>query len=111
LATSNKDKKTASKVSFVKKADKPIQGLQVQAFPNPFTSKVTFRISSPISGKALLEVYNVVGQKIGVVYQGGIKSGEIMDVEYDARKANRATLIYKLKVNDNMVNGKLIQLK
>jgi hypothetical protein len=85
--------------------------LQVKAFPNPFSDKVTFRFSSPVSGKATLEVFNVMGQKLGVVYNGNVRAGVMQDIQYDARTTNKATLIYKLSVNDKSVNGKLVQLK
>jgi hypothetical protein len=85
--------------------------LQIQAFPNPFSNKVTFRFSSPTTGRAILEVFNIMGQKLAVVYEGMIKGGVVQNIQYDAGKTNKATLIYKLRVDDKTANGKLIQLK
>jgi hypothetical protein len=85
--------------------------LQVVAHPNPFTSTISFRFSSPVSGRAILEVYNTLGQKIGIVYDGAIKAGDVKYVQYEANKTSKATLIYKLRVNDKSANGKIVQMK
>ena len=85
--------------------------LQVVAHPNPFTSTINFRFSSPVSGRAILEVYNTLGQKLGVVYDGAIKAGDVKYVQYQAQKTSKATLIYKLRVNDKSANGKIVQMK
>ncbi|RXK58128.1 T9SS type A sorting domain-containing protein [Lacibacter luteus] len=84
--------------------------LNVKAFPNPFNTKVTFVFSSPVSGRATLEVYNIMGQRLGVVYEGFIKAGVVQNVQYNARNLSESNLIYKLRVNDKTAIGKLIQV-
>ncbi len=83
--------------------------LQVQAFPNPFKSTVTFRFSSPESGYALLEVYNILGQKLGIVYEGFVDAGAVRSVQYQTKWSKKTTVIYKLSVNGKTANGKLFQ--
>ncbi len=39
--------------------------LSVMAYPNPYQHEVSFQILSPLAGRALLEVYNTLGQKTG----------------------------------------------
>ncbi|HEY0731600.1 MAG TPA: hypothetical protein VGD33_04220, partial [Chitinophagaceae bacterium] len=84
-------------------------GLKVNAFPNPFSDQVNFRFSSTITGKASLEVYNVLGQKIGNVYEGMIKAGEVYDVKYIVPGAKKSALMYRLIVNDKSASGKLFK--
>jgi hypothetical protein len=86
--------------------------LSVTAYPNPFTDKVTFSISSTVSGKASLDVYNILGQKVQNVYQGYLFAGKAQIVEYKAPSSiYKSTLIYILRVGNEQVNGKVIQIK
>jgi uncharacterized protein YjdB len=85
--------------------------LSVSAYPNPFTDKVIFSIESPVSGKASLDIYNVLGQKLHTIYQGYLFAGRGQVVEYNAPGVYKGALIYTLRVGDKQVNGKLIQVK
>src|SRR5262249_23588043 len=85
--------------------------MSVNAHPNPFTNKVTFRISSPVSGEVTLAVYNVTGQRIGIVYQGKVDAGVAKDVEYNAPAASKGMLFYTLTQGDKSVRGKILRLE
>jgi hypothetical protein len=85
--------------------------LTVNAHPNPFTSKVTFRINAPVSGEVTLVVYNVTGQRIGIVYQGWVDKGVTKDIEYNVPTKSHGVLFYALSQGDKSVRGKLIHLE
>ena len=99
----------AAKPAFVQ-TEPIITELAVSAYPNPFTDKVKFNIVSPVSGKASLDVYNLMGQKVANVYNGYLQAGRGQMIEYKTTGA-KGTLIYSLKVGDKQVNGKVINLK
>ncbi|MGZ3859957.1 MAG: PKD-like domain-containing protein [Flavisolibacter sp.] len=83
--------------------------LSVVAYPNPFSDKINFVISAPFSGKGSLEIYNMLGQKVGTVYQGMINRGnQNFALSIPARR--QANLVYILRVGDQQVTGKLLQL-
>jgi hypothetical protein len=84
--------------------------LQVQAFPNPFSNTVNFRFVSPVSGRAVLEVFNTQGQRVGIVFDGLVGAGISRNVQFSTRLTNQA-LIYKLKVGDKTVRGTVLELK
>jgi hypothetical protein len=84
--------------------------LQVQAFPNPFSNTVNFRFVSPVSGRAVLEVFNTQGQRVGIVFDGKIDAGAAKSVQFTTRLTNQA-LIYKLKVGDKTVRGTVLEFK
>jgi hypothetical protein len=87
-------------------------GLRVSAYPNPFVEKVSFTITSPVSGKGSLEVYNMFGQKLQTVYEGAVTAGKTLFVEFRPNVTLVAgTLIYKFNVDGKQVTGKLINLK
>ena len=88
-----------------------VKELTVSAYPNPFTDKVRFSIVSPVSGKASLDVYNMMGQKIRTIYQGYLFAGKGQLVEYQISSSYQGNLIYTLRVGDQQVNGKLMQVR
>jgi hypothetical protein len=83
---------------------------KVTAYPNPFTGKVKFVVTSAIAGKGSLEVYNMLGQKVKSVYQGNIIAGN-QTFELNLPSSARSNLIYVLTVGDKRITGKLLHLK
>ena len=88
-----------------------VKELTIHAYPNPFTNKVKFSIVSPVSGKAVLELYNLLGQKISTVYEGYLFAGKSESIEYRTSNNNIGSLIYILRVGNQVVNGKLVKVK
>jgi hypothetical protein len=84
---------------------------KVAALPNPFTDKIRFNLVSAVSGYGSLELYNMLGQKVGTVFQGHVQAGMQLNKEYNIPADQRNTLIYVFKVGDQRVTGKLIGLK
>lgn len=82
---------------------------KVSVFPNPYLDKVKFTIESPVSGQATLEVYNMVGQRIQVLYNGNLQAGISRTIDYNVPENNRGNLIYILRMNDRKASGKLIR--
>jgi hypothetical protein len=83
--------------------------LQVKAYPNPFNEKINFVVTSPVSGKGSLDVYNSLGQKIRTVYQGNINKGS-QNFELRLSQRQVSNLIYVLRVGDQQVSGKILQV-
>ena len=86
-------------------------GLSVNAHPNPFTNKVSFRILSPVSGKVSLEVYDLSGKRVAIAYQGWIDRGVAKDVQFTAPGASHGMLIYRLVQGDKSVRGKILRIE
>ncbi len=84
--------------------------LSVTAYPNPFKSTVKFTIESAVSGQAQLEVYNIVGQRVSIVYSGYLQANRSQVVEYKAPRLG-TNLIYILRVGGKQVTGKLLRLE
>ena len=66
---------------------------------------------SAVSGRGSLELYNAMGQRVGIVYEGYIQAGREFIKEYNIARGSTATLIYVFKVGDQKATGKLIGLK
>jgi len=85
--------------------------LGVKAYPNPFKDKVQFVISSPVSGKARLELISMLGQKVATVWEGNVTAGKTQTVDYTAPAAHQTNLIYRLTVGDKVATGKLLNIR
>jgi hypothetical protein len=86
------------------------KGLQIQAFPNPFSKTINFRFVSQVSGHAVLEVFNTQGQRVGIAFDGNVNAGATKSVQFSTGLSNQA-LIYKLKIGDKTVRGTVLELK
>jgi hypothetical protein len=83
-------------------------GVQVKAYPNPFSNKVNFHFVSPVTSKATLEIYNISGQRIALLFSGMVDAGIPKVVQYTKGKtAANSTLVYKLTIGDKAVYGKI----
>jgi hypothetical protein len=83
--------------------------LGVTVYPNPYTDKVKFNIQSTESGHAVLEVYNMMGQRVQTLYNGYLKAGIGQTIDYNVPENNRGNLIYILRMKDHKTTGKLIR--
>lgn len=84
---------------------------KVNAVPNPYQDRVKFNLVSGLSGMGSLELYNSLGQRIAVVFQGYVHAGKAFNKEYVIPAQNRGALIYVFKVGDQKVTGKLVGSK
>jgi hypothetical protein len=85
--------------------------LEVTSYPNPFSDNVRFTIRSTVSGRGTLEVYDMAGAKLQVVYSGYIYSGKGQTIDYKVPVLNRTNLLYVLRMGDKIVTGKLINVR
>jgi len=81
-------------------------GLKV--YPNPFSDKVTFEFTSPQDAHAVLEIHNLLGQKINVLMDVNVKQGVVNKAEYEPAGQSPGILIYQLKLDDSVQTGRLI---
>jgi hypothetical protein len=81
----------------------------VKAYPNPFSDKLKFVVTTPVAGRGNLEVYNMMGQKIKTVYQGFINKGtQTFELSLPAQQISN--LVYVLRIGDKKMSGKLLQI-
>ena len=81
--------------------------VSVTAYPNPFTDNINFDVDVKQGGKALLEVYNVTGQKVKTVYSGYLNAGR-QRFSMTVPSLQRSVLFYMLTMGDKKISGKLL---
>ncbi len=84
--------------------------LNVTTYPNPFNDQLNFRFVSPVSGKATLEVFNVYGQRLSIVFDGEVKAGIQNFVKFHREIPVNGMIIYKLTVGGQVLTGKVQSL-
>jgi hypothetical protein len=87
-----------------------IDKLKVTTYPNPYRNNVRFVIESPVAGQAILDVYNIAGQKIQTLFNGHIDANETRTIDFKPAVAN-GMMIYTLRIGNRQVTGKLVGLK
>ncbi|MCB0597479.1 MAG: HYR domain-containing protein [Lewinellaceae bacterium] len=60
----------------------PMEGPSMDVFPNPFSSQATVRFFLPQEGRASLEVFNLQGQRLGILAAGAFDAGS-QEVSWD----------------------------
>jgi hypothetical protein len=81
----------------------------VKAYPNPFSNKINFVVTTPVSGMGSLDVYNMMGQKVRTIYQGFISAGT-QTFQMNSQKQQVANLIYVLRIGDKKISGRILQI-
>lgn len=69
-----------------------------QNFPNPFNSQTTIEFYSPAKEKIILEVFNILGQKVKTLFEGEVKAGR-QRVFFDSTNFPSGVYFYRLRVS------------
>jgi len=85
--------------------------LQVKTYPNPYASLINFNVVSPVSGKASIEIYDLMGKRLAIVYQGNVDAGITNSIQYNVPAGNRVPLMYKVTVGDKSMKGMILPQK
>ncbi|MBV9988732.1 MAG: hypothetical protein JO301_13725 [Chitinophagaceae bacterium] len=83
--------------------------IKVRSFPNPFIDKITFTVTSPVSGKGVLELYDLTGRRLDLVYQGEFQAGVPKNIEYKVNLAPRTPILYKFGIGLKTVTNMIIR--
>lgn len=81
-----------------------------QNYPNPFNPSTKIRFSVPLSGKVLLEVYDVLGNQVSVLVNESVKAGSY-EVDFNATGLSSGIYFYKLSSGGFAETKKMILVK
>jgi hypothetical protein len=86
------------------------------SYPNPFNSRTNISFSAPDKGHATVEVFDLLGRKVGEIYNGEIEAGRTTvtwNAESEAAKGelNSGVYFYRISSQGRSVSGKMIYLK
>ena len=80
----------------------------IKAYPNPYKSEINFQFKSPVSGMAVLEIYDLLGQKLAVAFKGEVKAQAVNTTKYYVPAGNRVQLMYNLTIGEQIFHGLLL---
>jgi hypothetical protein len=80
-------------------------------YPNPFNDVVTFEFISNKNVRTVLEIHNLLGQKIATLMDRTVKEGILNKVEYQPTDLVPGIYIYRLILGDSVQTGRLIYNK
>ncbi len=81
---------------------------ELKVYPNPFSEKVTFEFISGVNANAVLEIHNILGQKIITLLDQPVESGVLNRVDYKPVHTVSGIYIYKLTIDGKMQIGRII---
>ncbi len=82
-----------------------------QNYPNPFNPTTVIQFTVPSNGRAVLKVFNVLGQEVATLFDGEAAAGMIHQAQFNA--ANLASGIYfsRLEFGGKVQMKKMVLLK
>jgi len=83
----------------------------LMAYPNPFSDKLNIEFTLQEDSRATIEIYNIAGQKIAVLFDGQVNANQLQRVEFNATQSEQNMFIYRLQTETNTYYGKAIGVK
>jgi hypothetical protein len=82
-----------------------------QNYPNPFNPLTQIKFSIDRKAKTTLELFNLVGQKVLVLFDDVAEAGRIYNVDINASNLSSGCYFYRLKSENRIQTKKLLLLK
>ncbi|MBD3233616.1 MAG: T9SS type A sorting domain-containing protein [candidate division Zixibacteria bacterium] len=79
-------------------------------YPNPFNAQTNITFDVPSTGKAKLEIYNLLGQKVSTLHEGNLDAGR-HTVSWDAENVSSGVYFYRLSTDDVTITRKMNLVK
>jgi hypothetical protein len=84
------------------------RNLKVKAYPNPFTDRIFINFTSPVTGKAVVEIFDMSGRRLAEINKGQVNAFAENKVEYMVPTSARTAIIYKVTVGSYSITGRMI---
>ncbi len=81
-----------------------------QNYPNPFNAATNFRFSIPIADRVVIEVYNLIGQKVMTLLDAYLTAG-VHQVRVETNDLATGVYLYQIKTGSFVQSKKMILLR
>jgi hypothetical protein len=82
-----------------------------QNYPNPFNPTTEIRFSVAEQGRATLEVFNILGQKVATLFDGVAEAGQYYKLKFDAGRLASGVYLYRLQSAGQVQVRRLLLLR
>ncbi len=88
-----------------------MEQINLQVYPNPFTSRVQFRFASPENVQARIDIFDMTGRAIQTIFEGPVKGGVEYTAEFKPQSKISGIYLYRMTLGDAVFNGKVVYNK
>ena len=85
-----------------------IQTINVTAYPNPFAGKLSIDFTSYEDTQATVEIFDLQGNRVEVLFDGEAERGVVYQMEFDASELPAQMYIYRISTNNGVKIGKVL---
>ena len=82
-----------------------------QNYPNPFNPATTIQFTLEKDGKALLKVYNILGQEVATLFNGDAKAGQIYEATFDGSRLASGIYLSRIESGGKQLIKKMLMIK
>ncbi|GEM_PF-1602951 len=84
------------------------ENLVINAYPNPFSDFAIIEFELRESARVTLEIYNIVGERVAVLFDGNVEAFTPKSVKFEATSFNNGIYFYRLNAGNYTSFNKLI---
>ena len=82
-----------------------------QNYPNPFNPSTNIEFTLPADGRAVLKVYNILGQEVAELFNGEAQAGRIIQARFDAAGVSTGLCFYRLQFGGKTLIKRMLLVK
>lgn len=83
----------------------------MQAIPNPFDGNMTIMFALPEDGFVLLEIYNALGERLEIIYNGYALGGIQYEIKVDGSQWTDGVYYSRLLMDDISKTNRIMKSK
>ena len=88
-----------------------IENASLSTYPNPLENNSTFDFAIPATENVVLEVINMNGDKVGVLFSGVVEGGIAKKVNFDASELSSGIYFVQLTTPTQFLKEKIVIIK
>ncbi len=88
-----------------------VQDIAMQAIPNPFDGNMTIMFALPEDGFVLLEIYNALGERLEIIYNGYALGGIQYEIKVDGSQWTDGVYYSRLLMDDISKTNRIMKSK
>ncbi len=85
--------------------------VELTVYPNPYLSIVYFNITTSVSGTGSLELYNLLGEQLGIIEETQFRAGVLQTISVPMTIAHKQPVVYVFRIAGKQVEGTLLPQK
>ncbi len=93
------------------KQNQPFQFFLSQNYPNPFNPSTALQFTVPVNGRAILTVYNAIGQQVATLYNDEAEGGKNYQVIFNAPALASGLYIARLEQQNSLQIKKMVLIR